>query len=162
MLTAPFGWEEIQRFYEWEPRFMGDLSLWEARMVLVPAPRGRKFLYGGQPTRGLRFNRVIAVEARELLLEISDEGLWEFVETTGGGYNFRAQRGATVKLSLHALGGAFDSDPEKNPLGAPAEHTALGTEPGRGVVRIMQRRGWKSGGDWARPDWMHGQFADGF
>lgn len=160
-MKAPFGWEEIAAFVGWKDEFVRDLPSWERQMVLVKAPAGRIFTYDGKPTKGIRMHGAVAAETRDLLLEISDAGLWKFVQPTGGGYNFRTQRGSK-KLSQHSLGLAFDSDPTKNSLGVPASKTLLGTEPGLGVVRIAEARGWTWGGRWQRPDSMHFNWGGGF
>lgn len=160
-MKPPFGWEEIADFVGWKDEFIRDLPSWERQMVLVPAPKGFRFLYDGKPTKGIRMHGAVAAETRDLLLEISAAGLWRFVESTGGGYNFRTQRGSK-KLSMHSLGLAFDSDPARNALGVDPDETALGTEPGLGVVRIAQARGWTWGGIWQRPDSMHFNWGGGF
>jgi hypothetical protein len=160
-VKAPHGWDEIRKFYCWRDSYMQDLDAWEREMVLVRPPQGRIFTYAGQPARGLRVHPRISLELAKALAEISDAGLWRFVQAIGGGYNFRRMRGAN-KLSTHSLGAAVDFDPDNNGLGVPVERTALGTEPGLGVVRILEARGWTWGGRWWRPDAMHGQFCSGY
>ena len=161
MIKAPNGWKEIQEFYGWSPDYLADLSKWEAGMIVVPPPEGYRFTYDDQPARGLRVHRKIADELAACLALVRDAGLWPFVSAIGGGYNFRKQRGSS-KISMHALGAAVDFDPHRNALGEDPANTALGTEPGAGVVRIFQARGWTWGGDWGRPDSMHVQFGGGF
>ena len=169
-MNAPFGWASVRSFYGWEDRFLMDLAGWEARMVVVPAPPGCSFFYDadadtirdpGESSRGIRVHPKIAGELAACLLEIHDAGLWRFVEPIAGGYAFRAQRGG-ARLSMHALGGAADFDVARNPFRVDPERTALGTEPGLGVVAIFERRGWEWGGRYDRPDAMHFGFAGGY
>ena len=161
MLKAPNGWPEIKDFYGWSEHYMGDLANWEGLMVLVPPPAGQVFTYDGRPCRGIRVHPKIAEELKVCLAQAAAAGLWEFVKATGGGYNFRAQRGSS-KLSMHSLGAAIDIDPENNPLGIKPEHTLLGRDRGLLVVEIFESRGWTWGGRWARPDSMHLQWGRGF
>lgn len=161
MVRAPHGWGAIQAFYGWRADlYLHNLDAWERRMVLVPAPAGQKFTYDGKATRGVRVHGAIAEELRLALREIAALGLWRYVEATGGGYNFRTQRGSN-KLSMHSLGAALDVDPANNALGVPPEKTVLGTH-GRGVVEVFESRGWTWGGRWGRPDAQHFQFGGGY
>jgi hypothetical protein len=169
-VNAPFGWPAIRSFYGWEDRFLVDLAGWEARMVIVPAPRGCSFFFDqdadtirdpGEGARGIRVHPRIAIELAECLRLIHDAGLWRFVEPIAGGYMFRQQRGGS-KLSMHALGGAVDFDVARNPFRVDPERTALGTDPGLGVVRIFEEHGWQWGGRWDQPDAQHLQFGGGF
>lgn len=161
-MKAPDGWHAIKEFYGWNEHYLGDLPSWEANMELVRPPHGRVFTYDGKPARGIRVHAKISAELGVCLELIAQAGLWRFVEAIGGGYNFRTQRGSASKLSMHSLGAAVDFDPAANPLGMDIENTALGSEPGLGVVRIFEGRGWTWGGHWGRPDSMHVQFAAGF
>lgn len=172
MAKAPFGWTEIKGFYGWDPVFAEPDRLlgWEALMVVVPPPPGFHFYYdanangkedANERARGIRVHPAVADELKVCLQLVADAGLWHFVSAEAGGYNFRQQRGSS-KLSMHSLGGAIDFDPVRNPFKRPAELTALGTEPGLGVVRIFQERGWTWGGEWARPDAQHIQWGGGF
>lgn len=161
-LVAPFGFDEIIKFYGWEPRFMNDLPSWEARMVVVHAPLGAEFLFGTQHASGIRVHGKIANEFEDRLIEVRNAGLWDYLQHESGGYNFRLQKGSNSKLSMHCFGAAIDFDAEHNPLGRPAPLTRLGSEPGLEVVRIFQRGGWTWGGEWGRPDSMHLQFGGGF
>src|SRR6185503_4660147 len=155
-MEAPFGEEAIKQFYGWEPRFATKLELWAAHMVVVPPPAGCTFYYDAnangiedahERARGIRVHAVLEQEVRVCFQLIADAGLWHFVNSEAGGYNFRQQRGSD-KLSMHSLGAAIDFDPLRNPFKAPPERTALGTEPGMGVVRIFEARGWTWGGRW--------------
>lgn len=167
-MRAPHGWQQISAFYGWD-RFRGDLRDWESRMVIVKAPPGVSFYFDrdedgarddGEGSRGIRVHPACADQLVGVLLEVKATGLWRFIESCAGGYAWRPQRGSS-KLSMHALGAAVDFDALRNPLGVDPRATALGTEPGLGVVRIFERHGWTWGGRWGRPDAMHCQFGSG-
>lgn len=169
-MQAPFGWEQIRKFYGWEERFLADLASWEARMKIVPAPQGCHFFYDkdvdgmedvGEFSKGIRVHQAIFEETQACFEAIRDAGLWSFIESQAGGYVFRTQRGSK-KLSMHSLGAAIDFDPRRNPFRAVPETTALGTMPGIRVVKIFEARGWTWGGRWDRADSMHFQFGGGF
>lgn len=169
-MDAPFGESAIRKFYGWEDRFAFNQAALESMMVVVPAPLGQHFYYdanangvedANEKARGIRVHAKLEQELRVCLQLIVDAGLWHFVSAEAGGYNFRQQRGSD-KLSMHSLGAAIDFDPVRNPFKRPAELCALGTEPGLGVVRIFEARGWSWGGRWSRPDSMHVNFGGGF
>lgn len=139
-------------------------------MVVVKAPPGVSFFFDkdsdgvrdeGESSRGIRVHPACADSLANALLEVKAIGLWRFVESCAGGYAWRPQRGSS-KLSMHSLGAAVDFDARRNPLGRHPDLTALGTQPGFGVVRIFERHGWTWGGHWARPDAMHFQMGGGF
>lgn len=168
-MKAPFGWDAIAAFYGWTG-FAGDLTAWEARMVVVKPPPAVSFYFDrdsdgvrepGESSRGVRVHPACADSLVGVLLEVQASGLWRFVESCAGGYAWRPQRGSS-KLSMHSLGAAVDFDARRNPLGRLPSLTTLGTEPGFGVVRIFERHGWTWGGRWGRPDAMHFQFGGGF
>lgn len=182
-MKAPHGYEAIARFVGWDA-FLAQhrgatgkaleaavKAEWEPRMVLVKAPPGCSFFYDanvngvadpGEASRGVRVHPMIADETAALLLDIADAHLWRFVESCAGGYAYRLQKGSFTKFSCHGLGLAIDFDPKRNGWKVDPSLTALGTEPGRGVVRIFERRGWRWGGEFPTPDAMHGQFATGY
>lgn len=170
-MRAPHGYDAIVRFVGWNPGlYLPNLPAWERQMVLVKAPPGRSFFYdadldglrdANENSRGIRVHPQIARELEETLREVSEAELWAHVESCAGGYAFRLQREGE-QLSCHAFGLAIDFGPKDNPLRRSPLLCDLGKEPGRGVVRIFQRRGWKWGGDWTRPDCMHLQFAHGY
>jgi hypothetical protein len=183
LVNFPRGWDEIAAFYGWDAfarKHAGksgkdfDAAVraeWEPRMVLVKAPPGCSFYFDAdadgtrdtnETMRGIRVHPMVADELAAALLEISKAGLWRFVEACAGGYAFRMQRGSMAKVSLHSLGAAIDFDAIHNAMGADLKRTRLGTEPGLGVVRIFEARGWTWGGRFGRTDAMHVQAASGF
>lgn len=169
-MKPPVGYEEVQRFYGWRDAYIHDLDTWGGQMVLVPPPAGCVFYYDadadgdlepGERSRGVRVHPLLRDEVATCFQLVQDAGLWHFLASQAGGYTFRMQRGSTSKLSMHCFGAAVDFDPFHNKFKAPPELTALGTQPGLGVVRIFEARGWTWGGRWGRPDAMHFQFATG-
>lgn len=168
-MKAPHGWSEIAAFYKLDT-FQGQADI-ERHMVLVKAPPGASFFFdrdadgmqdADESMRGIRVHPQIADGLVSCLLEIRAAGLWRFIQSCSGGYTSRLQKGSLSKISMHALGAAIDFDPLRNPLGADLSVTTLGTEPGRGVVRIFERQGWTWGGDFPRRDSMHVQYGSGY
>ncbi len=184
-VLAPHGWPAIAAFVGWDkftaahPGNHEPLSWqsivraeWESRMVIVPPPPRVGFYFDrnanarqdpGEISRGIRVHPLIADHLAAALLEIRDADLWRFVASCAGGYNYRVMTGATDgRVSMHALGLAIDFDPKRNARGVPARKTALGSEPGLGVVRIFRRHGFTSGIGFPTPDAMHEQFGSGY
>lgn len=74
-----------------------------------------------------------------------------------GGHAARHQRNdPKAPLSIHSWGAAFDMNWDTNPMG-PKLITDIPPE----FCAVMKRRGWVWGGDFARPDSMHWQWAVG-
>lgn len=88
--------------------------------------------------------------------EIVNEGLQGKVQTFGGCFNYRAQRGGT-KLSTHAWGIAIDLNPFENQQGTQGNMD-------QGVIDVFQSKGFTWGGNFqgSRRDPMHFQFATGY
>jgi hypothetical protein len=184
-VLAPHGWPAISTFYGWTAfrkahpgkhtpeRWKAIVAAeWEPRMVVVPPPAGVGFYFDrnanarqdpGEVSRGIRVHPLVRIHLEAALLEVRDAGLWRFIASCAGGYAYRPMTGATDgRVSMHALGGAIDFDPLRNARGVPPAETALGTEPGLGVVRIFRRHGFSSGLYFQTPDGMHEQFGSGY
>lgn len=183
--VAPHGWAAISKFYGWDAFLAAHpgkhtpdrweaivRAEWEPRMVLVPPPPGGWFYFDrnansrqdpGEISRGIRVHPLVAPHLAAALAGIEAADLWRFVASCAGGYAYRPMTGHTDgRVSMHALGAAVDFDPKRNARGVPPAQTALGSEPGRGVVRIFQRHGFKSGIDFPTPDAMHKQYGSGY
>lgn len=163
---APHGYEEIAEFYGWDPdRYLlegGQVSpLWERdQMRHARMPKPLRFI--GRPVSVLRVHRKCLDVFEAFYSDVASEGLWDFVENTGGGYNFRLKRNGW-QISMHSFGAATDNDPQRNPLGAPRDECALGVGAGAQVVAIARRLGLTWGGDFSgRKDCMHFQFGSGY
>jgi hypothetical protein len=187
VVLAPHGWPAISAFVGWD-LFLAEAATqgatspkkfeafvkaeWEPRMVVVAPPPRVGFYFDrngnarqdpGEISRGVRVHPLIADHLAAALLEVRDADLWRFVASCAGGYTFRVMTGATDgRVSMHALGLAVDFDPAKNKRGVPLKTTALGSEPGLGVVRIFRRHGFTNGKDFPTADPMHEQFGSGY
>jgi D-alanyl-D-alanine carboxypeptidase-like protein/putative peptidoglycan binding protein len=87
--------------------------------------------------------------------EIQRRGLVEQIRSWGGIYNFRAIRGTTRRLSLHAFGAALDLNPDTNRLGTEGDMSPA-------IVEVFEHHGFFWGGRFHRPDPMHFQYARGY
>lgn len=156
-MTAPVGYEQCLKFYGDPGPFIRDDGtpsvLWEAELTLVPFPTPLPLGWNlTQLAKGARVNRALESETARVFDLLAKEDLWRRLRTFDGGYAWRAQRGSTSKLSLHALGGALDFDAATNRLGRQGDMD-------RGIVQIFEACGWTWGGRFQRPDPMHYQFA---
>jgi len=166
-MTAPLpvsnGYKAVLQAYGNIHRYIrsdGTLSpRWEAEKitrVALPAPlpyaADRKLLV----TR-VTAHVLIAEEVRGIFREIHRLGLWDALETYGGGFVFRPIRGSVSSLSMHSFGIAYDFDVADNPLGSTKEGTMHPA-----IIGIFRARGWLWGGDYKdRKDPMHFQRATG-
>jgi murein DD-endopeptidase MepM/ murein hydrolase activator NlpD len=101
-------------------------------------------------------HRLIAPLVEEVFGEIAARGLQRAVKTFGGGYAYRAKRGA-LKPSTHAWGIAIDLNPATNAMG-----TAGDMDPR--LVMVFEASGFLWGGRWAGRgrDPMHFQYCTGY
>ncbi len=104
----------------------------------------------------------VAGTLSDALVEIHRAGLWEHLQTFGGGFNFRAIKGSSA-LSLHSIGLAVDFDPVGNPYRQPTALSRFAScAEGMKVVDAFERHGWYWGGRFmGNPDAMHFQFGTG-
>jgi len=162
-LPVPHGYDQVLKVYgDIRQYIRPDGTLhprWEAEKitrVMLPAP----IPYAAD--RSVKISRItahilIAPEVKRIMEEIHGAGLWDALETYGGGFVFRPVRGRTSKLSLHSFGVAYDFDVEDNPLGSSKPNTMH-----PGIVAIFQKYGWLWGGRYeTRKDPMHFQRATG-
>lgn len=161
MIRPPVNHEEVVKLYG-EPKLMmrddGTPSpLWELRMSIVEFPQPLPLGWRLDLTcRGARVNQAIAAETERVFRGLQKAGVWDHIKTFDGGYTWRAMRGATSKLSMHALGGAIDFNAATNQLGSEGD-----IHPG--IVEVFEAHGWTWGGRWwHRPDPMHFQFGKGY
>lgn len=168
---APFGKADVYAFYEWNPHrdvIPGTAKprpQWYAEWIREwPAPAPFK-IAGFPPSilvKTITLHRKAAPPFLEWLQRVYDAKLWHVLRVHGGDYNFRLIRGG-VSLSMHALGGATDHDPARNPLGAELRDTYIGgTAEGLHVVKLAEECGLRWGGRFARRDAQHFQFAEGY
>lgn len=177
--TPPHGFEEIVRFYEWDPaRYLtpagrlvpaGPTTLWQREAMALfklPAPFTLSWA-GGQTTRRMTCHRKLVPVYEAAFAAILVQGLWGFLDPFGGSFAWRAQRGsggtAATHPSMHAFGAATDHDPGANPRGRAPEATKIGgTLQGRQLVSLMASFGFTWGGHFPVPDAMHFQWGSGY
>ena len=112
----------------------------------------------------IRCHRKIADALNQVLNEINEGapylgrtlGAW-LGEDYGGCYCDRAIRGSGRFLSMHAFGAALDFRVVQNPLGGKPEEGMQ-----KLIVPIFQKHGFTWGGDFARKDPQHFQYASGY
>jgi len=83
-----------------------------------------------------------------------EEGLLDRILFWGGSFNPRLMTGRSDKISMHALGLAFDINPQYNVFGkppVPKGHKGSVVE----LVPVLKRFGFSWGGSWRNPDGMH-------
>ncbi|GAB4452481.1 MAG: hypothetical protein OHK0029_03470 [Armatimonadaceae bacterium] len=140
------------------------LDRWEEKNLIpvsVPELVGKPlYTPDGAPFRGVLFwHRRGAAQLKAAWAEVAAKGLLDNVRTFDGAFHPRLIRGSRTRLSLHALGIAFDINAPWNPLGEPP--AAAGT-PGsvRELVPIFIKHGFLWGGHFrSRPDGMHFEIA---
>lgn len=112
--------------------------------------------YGKSRVTRVTCHRLIASVLSETLRAVHDARLWPELAKGdyGGGYANRPQRGS-AKLSLHAWGVALDFSADIYPLGSEKRMP-------QELIDIFTSRGFFYGGDFARPDPMHVQWASGY
>ena len=101
-------------------------------------------------------HRLVVPLVEEVFREIAARGLQRAVKSYGGGYAYRAKRGA-LKPSTHSWGIAFDLNPATNAMG-----TAGNMDPR--LVALLEGYGFLWGGRWAgrSKDPMHFQYCTGY
>jgi hypothetical protein len=110
--------------------------------------------YLGRTVTRARCHRLLVPHLTWVLSELKRQKLDGFVVNYGGIYNNRPQVGS-AKLSTHAWGIAIDVETEKYPLGSKERLP-------KAVVDVFARAGFQYGGDFARPDPMHFQYAKNY
>ena len=105
---------------------------------------------------GFRCHRRMSEVFAEVFARLLERGLRDKVQTFGGCFMFRPQRGGS-KLSTHCWGIAVDLNPETNQMGSVGDMDA-------GVVGVFREAGFVWGGDWVGPrrDGMHFQYCRGY
>jgi hypothetical protein len=183
-MKAPNGIKEIRAFYG-NPAIDGRLNQdWEREnIVSVKLPFTMFYRADAsqplKPVKSVRLHKKIAEEFLEGMTQTwnyarmlvkqkygykQTSGFYDAktaellhllgLDRWGGGFNFRPIRGAS-KLSMHAYGGGFDVNPDKNPMGGKSTLPAW-------YVSIWRKIGWKWGNDFARKDPMHWQWGTGY
>jgi hypothetical protein len=163
----PHGRAAIYEWAGWEPAVhLGTdgkaIPMWEALFITrIELPEALPYLDGRFVTK-VAVHKRAADPARRAFDQIHAAGLWDFLNPYGGGFEFRRVRGQSV-LSMHALGLAFDFDPDDNPYKGDPDESRLGsTGEGRAVIRMFEINGWYWGGRFTKhPDAQHFQFATG-
>ncbi len=122
--------------------------------VHVPQLVGRAAPDGGVLDGTVRFHRAAAAQLLAAWREVAAEGLLDRVVTFGGAFMPRLvttlDGAPTNQLSAHALGLAFDLNPEHYPLGA-REALHFGQPGGlREMAPLFARHGFQWGG-WEQP-----------
>jgi len=130
----------------------------KANIVQVPC---WEMVEDGKKVTSIAIHRLCADSLKRVLWEIWNHygqdpakliaaGLHEF----GGSFNFRTNRNAPTKLSLHAYGAALDLAPTANPNDTKWQDN--GTMLPMAVVRAFKAEGWGWGGMFSGvPDGMH-------
>ncbi len=158
-MTPPNGLDEIKALYGDPTHFVRDdgtvSPIWEARMVKVEFPSPLPLGWGDHNRcLSARMNQAIASEVDRVFRALDLAGLWQYLLTYDGSYNWRPQRGSR-KLSMHGFGGAMDFNASTNELGTVGDMN-------RDLVACFEAHGWTWGGQWGRPDPMHFQWASGY
>lgn len=106
----------------------------------------------GLPVKKLYVNKDMAIPLLQALQNVRDRGLSQALKTYDGCFDVRDVRGAPGRLSTHAYALAIDINAETNALGTPGD---LPIE----LVSCFIHAGFLWGGDFARSDPMHFQYA---
>jgi hypothetical protein len=160
----PHGRAEVERAVKWplEPT-RSAIQAWGlqwVRTVILPEALPIQGM-PGKFRHTINVHQIATVPLKLALADIHEAGLWTTLGRFGGDWEVRRITGGTLP-SMHAYGLAFDFDPDFNARGKEAQDTILGgTENGRRVVEIFSSWGFKSGGTFNVPDYMHEQFATG-
>lgn len=150
-IIATFG--DLQRYVRSDGSVSPD---WEAEQIVrveLPFPIPLSWDASQQATR-LACHRKIAPVFLDVLRQIQRDGHRDLVQSYGGAYHFRPQRGS-AKLSTHSWGIAIDLNTRTNPLGSKGDMPEA-------LIRIFEDHGFYWGGRFSRPDPMHFQFAKGY
>lgn len=101
-------------------------------------------------------HRLVVPLVEEAFRQIAARGLQRTVRTFGGGYAYRAKRGA-LKPSTHAWGIAIDLNPATNAMGSAGDMDPR-------LVALLEGFGFLWGGRWAGrgKDPMHFQYCTGY
>lgn len=156
----PHGFQEIVTVYGDPREYLrgdgGPLARWERRLTYVNLRRGIPLSWDPNINAiKIRCHQHAAVHVRQAFDAVDDAGLWEHLHDYGGCYNWRVQRNSNSKLSTHCWGIALDIDVNRNPLGRDPMMDPR-------IVKIFEQVGFYWGGNFANPDGMHMQLADGY
>lgn len=129
----------------------------KANIVKIYAPTGMKFrwLSTGRQMDYVWGHRVLEDNYKALFMRIAADGLWNLIQPVSGPYNYRTQRSADTKLSMHAFGIAIDIRPDLYIRGR------IQPYPDLRVIEIMREHGFHWGIFFQKPDPHHFQFATG-
>jgi hypothetical protein len=140
-------------------RFEGD---WEKDNIveeLVPQLAGKMALVGqiAKFDGRVRLNKEAMPSFKAAMAEIETLGLLDRILSFDGAFVPRTIRGTTSKLSVHALGLAFDINCQSNRYGAPALEQ---DQPGsvKELVPILEKHGYRWGGTFLTPDACHFEY----
>jgi hypothetical protein len=139
----PNGQAAVYAFYGWDPAayLLPDMHprlAWEVQMG--PAAFPEPLPIAGMPglhASSARVHRKILPYVEQTFAAIHAAGLWHAMAPWGGAYNFRLKRNGTG-LSMHALGCAFDLDPEHNPMREGIVSDLVGELRGLALVQALR------------------------
>jgi hypothetical protein len=167
-LKCPSGLDEIVATFGNPQSYLrsdGTLSpSWERKQIVrveLPAPLKLDFVEGDDEpfVTKITAHRLIAPLLSACLAEVFSAGLWDQLVGYSGGFAWRPIRGKR-RVSTHAWGIAWDFGASRDPLG----DKPGGDDPDMPleIVNIFRKHGFVWGGDWARADQMHFQFAENY
>jgi D-alanyl-D-alanine carboxypeptidase len=138
--------------------FEGD---WVEKNIIstaIPQLAGVKTLSSDQPFSGtVRLSREATPAAVAAFAEIEAAGLKDRILSFDGSFVPRTIRGAASRLSVHALGTAFDLNCQWNFFGKPAVDAGQKGSV-KELVPIFEKHGFKWGGTAGGPDTCHFEF----
>lgn len=161
-MNPPNGYEQIVATFGDITKYIradGEISAdWEDEIldvVQLPFPIALSWAPQQQVTR-LRCHKLLVGTVHAVFQEVQNQDLAETVQTFGGCYMYRPQRGAGEVISTHAWGIALDLNPGTNQRG-----TSGNMDPR--LRQIFQAAGFTWGGDFTTvKDPMHFQYATGY
>ena len=160
MYDIPYGLNEIISKYGDPGKDKLDRNWYEKNTGIFELPVSLRLSWNPvKETRYIRAHNEVGLAIVDAISEIA----WfygtrfEKYNHYGGVFNFRKKRGSE-ELSVHSWGIAIDLNPQLGHLGCQED---AGTYP-QPIVDIFKERGFIWGGDWAYPDAMHFQAAEGY
>jgi hypothetical protein len=161
-MPAPVGLGGVISLYGDPLQFLGKdgkpLSYWQLNMVHVPLPSPLPLGWSlAQHATVATVHHSIEDIVRRTFAELERSKAWSRLRTFDGGYEFRAKRTDSSKLSLHSYGAALDFDANTNKQGRLGDMHP-------DVVACFEANGWTWGGRFHPPqiDPMHFQYASGY
>lgn len=161
---APHGIDEVLNTFGDIRKYILDTGTispnWEFQNIVrisLPAPLKLDLSVtdNDEPVvRRITCHRLVADNLTKVLKEVLDAGLWCDLGGYSGGYIFRPIRGSN-KISMHSFGIAWDWGASRDLLG----DTKIDMP--KKIVDIFKANGFTWGGDFARKDAMHFQYASG-